>query len=90
MDYSGLKSLLLEGNPEFWDGLAARTRNAADFGDLFALSTLRKKAHARQFDACFEVIPRLAIRELLRRAPFGKRLGSCLHVCCTEEPVIDS
>jgi len=43
-----LQTLLLEGRPEFWDGLKLRTREAADFSELFQLSSLRKKAEARQ------------------------------------------
>lgn len=47
MHASDLKSLLLKGDPEFWNGLAICTREAADFSELFQLSSLRKKAHAR-------------------------------------------
>ena len=42
-----LKSLLLSGKPEFWELLKALTSEARDFDELFALSSLRKKAHAR-------------------------------------------
>ena len=48
MDYSVLKKLLLEGDPEFWDLLASLTREAQDFDELFLLSSLRKKAHVRR------------------------------------------
>ena len=48
MDNSDLKGLLLNGKPEFWERLAIRTREALEFDELFALSALRKKAHARQ------------------------------------------
>jgi FkbH-like protein len=47
MDTSELKQLLKEGNPAFWESLAAASCEALDFGDLFLLSSLRKKAHAR-------------------------------------------
>jgi FkbH-like protein len=43
-----IKALLLGGNPEFWNRLAILTREATDFDELFQLSTLRKKALARQ------------------------------------------
>ena len=47
MDTSELKQLLKDGNPAFWEALAGASREALDFGDLFLLSSLRKKAHAR-------------------------------------------
>jgi len=43
-----IKALLLNGNSRFWDRLAVATREASGFEELFALSSLRKKAHARQ------------------------------------------
>lgn len=43
-----IKAFLTGGNPEFWNRLAALTREAKDFDELFQLSTLRKKALARQ------------------------------------------
>ena len=43
-----LKTLLLQGNPEFWALLKTLTRAAMDFEELFLLGSLRKKAHARQ------------------------------------------
>jgi len=46
MDVSDLKILLKAANPNFWTILADATREALDFGDLFQLSSLRKKAHA--------------------------------------------
>ena len=48
MPANELKTLLLSGSPGFWDQLAVCTREAADFDELFTLSTLRKKAHRRQ------------------------------------------
>ena len=47
MDISELKAMLKESKPDFWNRLAASTQEAGDFGDLFQLSSLRKKAHAR-------------------------------------------
>jgi FkbH-like protein len=43
-----LKSLLLRGDPEFWQLLKTLTSSARDFDELFLLASLRKKAHARQ------------------------------------------
>lgn len=48
MDVAPLKQLLLKGDPEFWSQLKALSRTARDFEELFLLSSLRKKAHARQ------------------------------------------
>ena len=48
MDISQLKTLLLNGNAEFWTQLSSLTRSARDFEELFLLSSLRKKAHARK------------------------------------------
>ncbi len=83
MDYSPLKKLLLNGDPLFWDVLGVLTKEAKDFDELFLLSSLRKKAHAKE-------VPRLgAIRERIRLAIVG---GYSLyplhelieHVCETE------
>jgi len=43
-----LKPLLLRNDPEFWPLLKSFTDAARDFGEMFLLSSLRKKAHARQ------------------------------------------
>jgi FkbH-like protein len=43
-----IKTLLLNGDSQFWDRLAEATREATGFEELFALSSLRKKAHARK------------------------------------------
>ena len=48
MDFSELKTLLLNGDPRFWEHLLALTRQAAAFDELLFLSSLRKKAHARK------------------------------------------
>lgn len=48
MDTSKLKTLLLNDNPEFWGLLKILTLEARDFEELFLLSSLRKKAHARR------------------------------------------
>jgi FkbH-like protein len=47
MDCGPLKKLLLNHDPEFWCLLKAFTRQAGDFEELFQISSLRKKAHAR-------------------------------------------
>ena len=63
MDISPLKTLLLNGDAAFWPQLAALTRSARDFEELFLLSSLRKKAHARNLAAPTPSAPplRLAI-----------------------------
>jgi FkbH-like protein len=43
-----LKTLLLAGDARFWEALGRATRDARDFEELFLLSSLRKKAHARK------------------------------------------
>jgi FkbH-like protein len=48
MDSNGLKALLSQGNPEFWEVLKTLTSEARDFEELFLLVSLRKKARARQ------------------------------------------
>jgi len=48
MDFAAFKSLLLKGEPEFWPQLKSLTKTAHDFEELFLLSSLRKKAHARK------------------------------------------
>ncbi|HEX7571109.1 MAG TPA: HAD-IIIC family phosphatase [Verrucomicrobiae bacterium] len=47
MDSTALKKLLLNGDSEFWNALAATTRSARGFDEILFLSSLRKKAHAR-------------------------------------------
>lgn len=44
VDDADLKSLALSGDAAFWRHLAARSRQATTFSELFFLSTLRKKA----------------------------------------------
>lgn len=48
MEITDAKSLLLNGDPAFWGRLTELTRSARDFEELFLLSSLRKKAHARK------------------------------------------
>src|SRR5476649_1190300 len=48
MNDKDIKSLLLSGDSSFWDKLVIATREASGFEELFALSSLRKKAHARR------------------------------------------
>jgi len=47
MNGTEIKTLLLSGDSQFWDRLAEATREASGFEQLFLLSSLRKKAHAR-------------------------------------------
>ena len=62
MDVSTLKSLLLEGSPDFWVQLKALTNRAKDFEEMFLLSSWRKKAHARKLAALGSAEPvRLAM-----------------------------
>ena len=70
MSNTELKSLLLSQNPAFWDALALETRGASAFEELFLLSSLRRKAQARQ-------LPKPgARRDTLRLAMLG---GYSLH-----------
>jgi len=48
MDSNKLKTLILNDDLEFWGHLKTLTREARDFEELFLLSSLRKKALARQ------------------------------------------
>jgi len=48
MDTAEIKSLLLANEPSFWARLKTLTKAARDFEELFLLSSLRKKAHARK------------------------------------------
>jgi FkbH-like protein len=48
MNDQDLKALLLGNDPQVWNELSIRTRAASEFDELFRLSSLRKKAHARQ------------------------------------------
>jgi len=48
MDTAPLKAFLLKNDPEFWVQLKVLTYAARDFEELFLLSSLRKKAHARK------------------------------------------
>lgn len=47
MNPAELKRLLLNSDPAFWDLLGRLTDQAKDFQEIFLLSSLRKKAHAR-------------------------------------------
>ncbi|HLX71590.1 MAG TPA: HAD-IIIC family phosphatase [Verrucomicrobiae bacterium] len=47
MDPAELKKRLLSSDPAFWDLLRNLTGDAGDFEEIFLLSSLRKKAHAR-------------------------------------------
>ena len=64
MEMSRLKKLLLDGDPEFWKLLKLQTREARAFDELFLLSSLRKKAHARH-------LAPVLVREKIRLALLG-------------------
>ena len=64
MDASPLKNSLLKNDPEFWPQLRSLTRLARDFEELFLLSSLRKKAHARN------LLPPKPSKEKLRDPDF--------------------
>ncbi|MGD0207882.1 MAG: HAD-IIIC family phosphatase [Verrucomicrobiota bacterium] len=65
MQQDELKTFLLKDDPEFWNHLAAATRVARGFDELFPLSVLRKKAHARK------LAPPKQPKEKLRLAILG-------------------
>jgi FkbH-like protein len=65
MDPSPLKQLLLANDPQFWTQLRTLTHAARDFEELFLLSSLRKKAHARK------LLPPRPPRDRLRLAILG-------------------
>jgi FkbH-like protein len=65
MEVAPLKNLLLKGDPEFWAQLKSLTQSARDFEELFLLSSLRKKAHARK------LLPPKPPKEKLRLAILG-------------------
>ncbi len=48
MDINQLKKTLGSGDPGFWPLLTSLTHQAREFDEFFLLSSLRKKAHARQ------------------------------------------
>src|ERR1700685_3502411 len=50
MDITEIKNRLLKNDPEFWAQLKTLTKSARDFEELFLLSSLRKKAHARKLE----------------------------------------
>jgi FkbH-like protein len=81
MDLNKLKALLLGGDPEFWPLLASFTRQARDFEELFLLSSLRKKAHARQADRKDVKRLKLAILGGYSLYPLYELIE---HVCETE------
>jgi len=83
MDFSELKQSLLSGNPAFWTALKTLTGQAADFEELFFLSSLRKKAHARQLAGASadQDKTRVAILGGYSLYPFHELLG---HLCEVE------
>ena len=83
MDINKLKALLLSSDPEFWPSLASATRQARDFEELFLLSSLRKKAHARNLAAKVpEKKLRLAILGGYSLYPLHELIE---HICETEK-----
>ncbi len=84
MDIENLKQLLRRNDPGFWDALQLATRTARAFDEVFLLSSLRKKALARQLS------PPSPAREKLRLAIVG---GYSLyplhelieHLCAVED-----
>jgi predicted enzyme involved in methoxymalonyl-ACP biosynthesis len=82
MDLSKLKTLLLSGDPEFWPSLATMTRQARDFEELFLLSSLRKKALARNLSSTTPKKLRLAILGGYSLYPLHELIE---HLCDTEK-----
>jgi HAD superfamily phosphatase (TIGR01681 family) len=83
IDYDELKTLLAGGSPDFWEALAKSTRQATGFDQLFRLSVLRKKAHARH------LVQEGTVHERVRLAIVGGYSFFPLrdvieHVCETE------
>jgi len=62
MDIIPLKNLLLQNHTDFWPQLKAFTRSARDFEELFLLSSLRRKAHARNLTPPASVAPTPRLR----------------------------
>jgi FkbH-like protein len=81
MDFTRLKALLREGDPEFWPLLASLTREARDFEELFLLSSLRKKAHDRKLEHKSATKLRLAILGGYSLYPLHELIE---HLCETE------
>jgi FkbH-like protein len=70
MEINRLKSLLLNGNPEFWDLLRRQTEESHAFEELFLLTSFRKKALAR------DLPPSVPLSSTIRLALLG---GYSLH-----------
>jgi FkbH-like protein len=83
MEIAALKSLLLQNQPEFWPALQSLTRSARDFEELFLLSSLRRKAHARHLPPPQPAAPslRLAILGGYSLYPLHELIE---HLCETE------
>jgi len=83
MEIAALKNLLLQNRPEFWPALQSLTRSARDFEELFLLSSLRRKAHARQLPPPQPSAPalRLAILGGYSLYPLHELIE---HLCETE------
>jgi len=81
MDLNKLKTLLRDGDPEFWPRLATLSREARDFEELFLLSSLRKKAHDRKLECKSSRKLRLAILGGYSLYPLHELIE---HLCETE------
>lgn len=86
MDFTKLKALLLQGDPEFWPQLALLTRQAKDFEELFLLSSLRKKALARNLNRNRVTQLRLAILGGYSLYPLHELIE---HVCDVENVPVE-
>lgn len=88
MEISRLKNLLLQNDAVFWPELKALTRSAHDFDELFLLSSLRKKARARNLPSP-QVTPqkiRLAIIGGYSLYPLHELI---IHLCEVENIPVD-
>jgi predicted enzyme involved in methoxymalonyl-ACP biosynthesis len=75
MDIETLKDLLRRNDPGFWNALKQETRSVRAFEELFLLSSLCKKALARQCRRlCGIYLPTLkndTVRDFFRRMGFA-------------------
>ena len=80
MNDKELKALLLDGDSRFWGRLAQATWEASGFEELFALSALRRKAHARHIPLPSQAPDRLRLALLggYSLYPFRELLE---HIC---------
>ena len=83
MENCNLKTLLVDGDPEFWSELRSMTSHARDFGELFSLSSWRKKAKVRKVPQSGTNVPvlKLAILGGASLDPLHELLE---HLCDTQ------